>query len=92
VKPHRNRKYLQWVKSLPSVVSRIPADDAHHLIGHGQGGMGTRVSDYWTFPLTRQEHDELHRQGWKAWEEIHGSQWRFVSMTLLRAIDEGKLT
>lgn len=91
-KPHRDPKYLRWVKTLPSAISGQPADDPHHLIGHGQGGMGTKVSDYLTFPLTRLEHDRLHRMGWKAWEEIHGSQWRFVAMTLLRAIDEGKLT
>lgn len=87
-----NEKYLKWVKSLPSVISHMPADDAHHLIGHGMGGMGTKVSDYLTFPLTRLEHSELHDKGWKAWEAQHGEQWRYVALTLLRAIQEGVLT
>lgn len=87
--PIRSKKYLDWVKSQPSVISGRPADDPHHLIGHGQGGMGTKVTDYWTFPLTRDEHTQLHNMGWKAWEEIHGSQWKFVAQTLEQAIREG---
>lgn len=90
-KPERDAKYLRWVKSLPSVLSGLPADDAHHLIGHGYGGMGTKVSDYWTFPLTRTEHDELHRIGWKEWEAMYGSQWQHVAETMLRAKREGVL-
>jgi len=87
----KDQAYLDWVKTLPSVVSGRPADDPHHLIGHGTGGTGTKVSDYFTFPLTRTEHDELHNHGWREWEERHGSQWGFVAATLLRAIREGIL-
>jgi hypothetical protein len=89
VKPFRSRKYLDWVKSLPSVISGMPADDPHHLIGHGYGVMGSKVSDLWTFPLTRGEHSELHNIGWKEWEEIHGSQWKFVAETIEQAVREG---
>lgn len=80
-----------WVKTLPSAVSKMPADDAHHIIGHGQGGMGLKASDLFVFPLTRGEHDELHRHGWKAWEKIYGSQWRFVAETLHQAFEEDVL-
>lgn len=89
-KPERDRSYINWVKSLPSVVSGRPADDAHHIIGHG-GGMGTKESDYFTFPLTRDEHTELHNMGWKSWENIYGSQWKFVAKTMLQAKREGVL-
>ena len=88
-KPWRSQKYLNWVKTLPSVISGRPADDAHHLIGHGQGGMGTKVTDLWVFPLTRDEHTELHNIGWRAWEEKHGSQWKYIAETLKRAYEEG---
>jgi hypothetical protein len=91
MKPLRDRKYLDWVKSQLSVISKRPADDAHHLIGHGQGGMGTKVTDYWTFPLTRDEHTELHSMGWKAWEEKYGSQMKFVMETMYLAKIEGVL-
>lgn len=83
--------YLQWVKSLPSAISGAPADDPHHLIGHGMGGMGTKVSDLLTFPLTRVEHSALHDGGYKSWESRHGSQWMHVVKTIERAVFEGVL-
>lgn len=89
-KPERDKRYTDWVKSQMCVVRGVQADDPHHLIGHGQGGTGTKVSDYWTFPLCRAEHDELHR-GWKEWEAKNGSQWRHVANTLRAAIQAGVL-
>ena len=85
---YRNKRYTDWVKSLPSCISGLPADDPHHLIGHGQGGAGTKSSDLYAIPLTRAEHDALHIS-WRAWELCHDSQWRYVAETLQRAILEG---
>lgn len=87
--PVRDKTYLKWVKSQISVISGRPADDAHHLIGYGEGGMATKACDLLTFPLTRDEHTELHHIGWKEWEKIHGSQWQFVGKTLQHAIKSG---
>lgn len=87
-KPFRSKKYTDWVKSLPSVVSGMPADDPHHIIGHGQGGTGTKASDLFTFPLTRLEHAVLHND-YRVWEEQHGSQWKHVAKTLELAQREG---
>nr|WP_245210213.1 DUF968 domain-containing protein [Serratia fonticola] len=74
-KRHRwvNTKYLQWVKSQPCVCCGARADDPHHIIGHGQGGMGTKAHDLLTIPLCRQHHDDLHRN-MSRWEAEHGSQ------------------
>ncbi|MDF9101674.1 DUF968 domain-containing protein, partial [Escherichia coli] len=33
-----NEKYTRWVKTQPCACCGKPADDPHHLIGHGQGG------------------------------------------------------
>lgn len=88
--PWRSDAYLYWVKSLPSVISGRPADDAHHVIGQGFGGMGTKASDLFTFALTRDEHDELHRDS-RAWEEKYGSQWFHAMRTVERAMFEGVL-
>lgn len=88
MKPWRDPAYLRWVKSLPSAISQRPADDPHHLIGHGMGGMGTKAPDWCAFPLTRDEHDELHRIGWRAWEEQYGSQWRYVAQTLGKYVED----
>lgn len=40
-----NEKYTRWVKTQPCACCGKPADDPHHLIGHGQGGMGTKAHD-----------------------------------------------
>ncbi len=84
----RCERYLRWVRRQPSAISGRPADDAHHIIGHGMGGMGMRASDLLTLPLTRDEHMALHQHGWRAWEERHGSQWMHVALTLARYIEE----
>lgn len=68
-----NDKYLQWVKSRPCCVCGATSDDAHHLIGHGQGGMGTKAHDLFTIPLCRVHHGELHKDP-NEWEREHGSQ------------------
>jgi hypothetical protein len=90
VKPLRSQKYLDWVKTQPSVISGRPADDAHHIKGHGYGGT-TKPSDYFTFPLTRDEHTHFHNIGWQSWEAKYGSQWKYIAETLERAIREGVL-
>lgn len=89
--PFRNREYLDWVKTLPCVVTEQPADDPHHLIGHGQGGMGTKAPDLFAIPMTRTEHTKLHDMGYQSWEEQHGSQWFYVAKTIERAVFEGVL-
>ncbi|WP_123056625.1 DUF968 domain-containing protein, partial [Escherichia coli] len=76
-----NEKYTRWVKTQPCACCSKPADDPHHLIGHGQGGMGTKSHDIFTLPLCREHHNELHADP-LAFEEKHGSQvdliFRFV--------------
>ena len=87
VMTYRNKKYIKYVASLPSCISGRPADDAHHIKGRGYGGT-TKCSDLYTIPLTREEHDELHRQGWVEWEARYGDQRDFVLETIQRAVDE----
>lgn len=80
-----SKAYLQWVKSQLCVIRGIQADDAHHIIGYGQGGMGTKAHDLFTIPLCREEHDALHRDP-SRWEAEHGSQielwFRFIDHSL----------
>ena len=88
--PWRCQRYLDWVKTQPSAISGRPADDPHHMKGHGMGGT-VPAPDWATIPLTRQEHDELHNHGWQTWEMKHGNQWEYVGRTLGKAIQEGVL-
>ena len=89
-KPWRSKTYLDWVKTQPSVISCQPADDAHHIKGHGLGGT-TKCSDLFTIPLTRKEHTEFHVMGWEQWEERYGSQLLFALKTIERALLNARL-
>ncbi len=90
MKPFRSKKYLKWVKSLPCSVTGFSADDPHHIIGHQQGGMGTKASDLFTFPVTRDEHNRLHHD-FTMWEHVNGPQWIHVINTIILAIDSGEI-
>lgn len=73
----RNKKYTDWVKQQPSVLSGYQSDDPHHIMGHGLTG-GTKAPDWAVIPLTREEHTYLHSVGYDAWEEIYGSQLEYL--------------
>ncbi|MCI1899273.1 MAG: DUF968 domain-containing protein [Enterobacter sp.] len=80
-----NEKYTRWVKTQPCVCCNRQADDPHHLIGHGQGGMGTKAHDLFVIPLCREHHDALHAD-LVAFEAKYGDQltllFRFINRVL----------
>lgn len=86
----RCQEYLDWVKTLPSCISGRPADDAHHIKGHGMGGT-VKAPDWAVIPLTREEHSLFHRVGWMTWEIENGNQLELVAKTLGKAMENGKL-
>ncbi len=86
--------YLDWVRTLPCAVTGLPAECAHHLIGHGRLSQ-RRSSDFFAFPLINILHDEqhstgIHRLGVKKWEHLHGSQWEHVARTLEKFVKEAR--
>ena len=85
----RNKKYTDWVKQQPSIISGIPADDPHHILGHGFSGSG-KAPDWATIPLTRAEHTELHHIGFNAWEEKYGDQMDLLARFWRNNFDEIK--
>lgn len=87
----RSRKYLDWVKTQPSCVSGKPADDPHHIKRPGFGGT-SKCSDLFAIPLTREEHDELHHIGWRAWEEKYQICQTDIALKVIElAIKQGVL-
>lgn len=82
--------YLQWVKTQPCEGCGSPADDPHHLIGWGQGGMGTKAHDVLSIPLCRTCHTELHNDPVK-FEQKHGSQPAMIIRVIDRACSLGVL-
>lgn len=70
MKPKRNWKYRQWIRTLPSAVSGIEGGiEAAHT--GGDGGMSMKASDYSCIPLTVEEHREYHQIGKSAFEAKH---------------------
>lgn len=94
LRPKRTRweceKYTRWVKAQPCACCGQQADDPHHLIGYGQGGMGTKAHDLFVIPLCRAHHDELHAD-MKAFEKKYGTQPELLLKTLDRALAIGVL-
>lgn len=94
LKPKRrrwvNEKYTRWVKAQPCACCNKQADDPHHLIGHGQGGMGTKAHDLFVIPLCREHHDELHADP-VAFESKYGDQLVLVFRVIDRALAIGVL-
>lgn len=85
-----NKSFLQWVKTQPCVCCGQPSDDPHHLIGWGQGGMGTKAHDIFPLPLCRKHHDHLHRDPVK-FEKEFGPQPVLIIQVLDRAFALGVL-
>lgn len=94
LKPKRrrwvNQTYTDWVKRQPCECCRRPADDPHHVIGHGMGGTATKAHDLFVFPLCRECHDELHADV-NAFEEKNGSQLELLFRFLDRSLAIGVL-
>lgn len=86
-----DRAYLDWVKGLNCCACAAPADDPHHMWSRGYNAHGSRSPDYFSIPLCRACHDDLHRDV-NGWEDRNGQQIEHVALTLLQAIAEGKLT
>lgn len=85
-----NEKYTRWVKAQQCMCCNNPADDPHHLIGHGNGGMGTKAHDLFVIPLCRAHHDALHADT-VAFEAKYGSQLVLLFRFLDRALAIGVL-
>lgn len=91
-KPQREEMpvYTRWVKTQKCMTCGNQADDPHHIIGHGLGGMGTKADDLFVIPLCRKCHNELHA-GVKDFEEKHGSQMLLLIRFLMHARNSGVL-
>lgn len=85
-----NSNYLAWVKTQPCACCGQQADDPHHLIGWGQGGMATKAHDIFVIPLCRIHHTELHNDPTE-FERKYGAQPVLIINLLDRAYALGVL-
>ncbi len=92
LRPKRRRwvssEYTRWVKTQPCECCRQPADDPHHIIGHGLGGTATKAHDLFVIPLCRVCHDELHADV-PAFEQKYGTQLELWARFLDRVMGIG---
>jgi hypothetical protein len=86
-----NEDYTRWVKTQPCEGCRRPADDPHHVIGHGMGGTATKAHDLFVIPLCRECHDKLHADV-AAFEKKHGTQLELLFRFMNRALAIGVIT
>ena len=60
----RDKKYLDYIRSLPCTVCKCPAPShAHHHPLEGHSSVGLKTSDFRTVPLCFRCHDRVHRSG-----------------------------
>lgn len=84
-----NETYTRWVKTQPCECCRRPADDPHHIVGHGMGD-SNKAHDLFVIPLCREHHDELHADP-VAFEAKYGDQLVLVFRVIDRALAIGVL-
>ena len=65
MKPHRDRRYLDYLRTCPCVVTgryatESMAVDPAHI---GPHGMGQKTDDYYAIPLLHEVHQRCHQQG-----------------------------
>ena len=73
MKPIRNPRYLQWIRTLPCAVCRTTRNvEAAHT---GPHGIGQKSSDFSAIPLCgnhhRMGHDSYHKLGPRRFAEVH---------------------
>ena len=61
IRPGMSDEHLKRIRQCQSCISGRTPCDAHHLRIKGERGVGLKATDKWTVPLTREEHQELHR-------------------------------
>lgn len=59
----RSKKYLDFVKTLPSIVAGSGDVTAHHVRMLGNAGTAIKPSDFWVVPLADSLHKELDQIG-----------------------------
>jgi hypothetical protein len=60
-RPIRSTEYLEWIRTMPCVITGSFPVDAHHAVG--KHGRGEKASDFGVIPLARELHMEYHDKG-----------------------------
>ena len=77
------KRYLDYIRSLPCVHCGNPETEPHHVIGIGAGKMGGKADHLHTIPLCRYHHDLVHGDV-DAWP-----QFLWLILTQEQAVKDG---
>jgi Protein of unknown function (DUF968) len=104
VKPIRDKKYLDFIRSLPCLICGAAGSEAHHEAREGHGTMGGKPGDDRTIPLcvnhhafggTKKHPGSVHGMGKltgrKYWEEygVDIEEW-IVRLNLIFSVKFGR--
>lgn len=68
-KPERDKKYLEWITTLPCILTGYRPTVAHHQWKRHEKAMGSKCSDYRAVPLCHEIHTLFHGDpGWKVYD------------------------
>jgi hypothetical protein len=69
IKTIRDKKYMEWIKTLPCIIcQRNTPSDPHHT---KTGGKGIKACDYTCVPLCHKHHVEIHTVGTRTFQRIY---------------------
>ena len=83
-------KYLAWIrKQRCACCASDVGVQPHHLIGYGNGGMGTKAPDFFAIPMCAVCHRELHDANGEDRTHWIFAQFKWLERTLADAIRDG---
>ena len=80
----KNKKYLEWIRKQPCVITGFYGCEPHHAIGLKLSGMGLTAPDWAVMPVTRGSHNFIH-----ATPSVKNQQWKWITQTLQAAYIAG---
>lgn len=93
-KPKREKDsdYLEYIRKQPCLAKSLlvntcsdSAVDAHHVVNHGKGKVGSKVDDRMAVPLCRFHHEIYHRLGLDEFEARYAVILNYEVVRLNRA-------
>jgi hypothetical protein len=75
---YKNKKYTEYIKHQPCCITGRSNVDPHHTKSVGSGG-----SDLTQVPLIHELHQEVHKIGWRTFQEKYNIDFRDIRLKLL---------
>jgi hypothetical protein len=93
-KPVRARSYMDWIKTLPCMVTHVYGVDPAHVntanpkYGHTGRGKADKSSDRWCLPLCRLQHRDQEKRGEETFWKVNNMNQYEACLSLWGAYQE----